>query len=620
MIDSPAGVCRPAQDSAVDSDGVAGQTGPYFTIGWSARFWTRALDLLLAGIGLILAAPLFALVAILIKTESEGPVFYSQLRVGLHRKRFWMLKFRKMRANLPTQGPSITRRHDTRMTVVGTFLERTKLDELPQLINVLRGEMSVVGPRPELPKFVETLPEMWDQVLSVKPGIFGPNQLAHRNESELFPRDCKDIEAFYIAELLPEKLRVDAQYARTCGFWMNLNLLVRCVIASLFGSVTLETLVVRRWQIANTIVLTLMGAAGMTLANLLTHELTNTHWATLTILAAAMVKLVCLVGFKVPKALATSMTADDFLRLCWCSAASSALLVCFLLFTDNRGVGRMLLLIDWAFFTTTLVIYKLAIYRFYVTFFLQKSRYMTPWLLKRCLIVAPISMILAITIRRGSEIWVESHATLDLATVLLATAVRALVLILRPVRTMPSSVFWLMKEWRRLLVGTVIGSCFIVCLSVLLNRRDISRFEMVLDGALYLGFMTIAALRYNARVATAQKEAHGTVPAPQKQRVLIVGEGLELSAYISALTALPEHRVEVVGIVTPHRWHRTNTVGDYAVLGEMSDIPDIVRDFGVTRILALKSTALKHDMCELNWDSTEAPPIEEVEFMNLFAV
>ncbi len=480
--------------------------------------------------------------------------------------------------------------------------------------------MSVVGPRPELPKFVEIYPEQWDQVLSVKPGIFGPNQLTNRNESELFPRDCKDVEAFYAKELLPEKLRIDAAYARARGFWLNLSLLMRCVIASLFGSITLETLAVRRWQIANTLVLTLMGAAGMTLANHLTHELTNAHWATLTILAAAGVKLVCLVGFKVPKALATSMTADDFLRLCWCSAASSALLVCFLMFTENRGIGRLLLLIDWAFFTTTLVIYKLMLYRFYVTFFLQKSRYLTSWLMGASLIVAPLSMFLAMSLRRGPRIWIEGNPSLECLTLLLATIVRPLILIVRPVRTFPSSAAWLIKEWRRLLVGTVIGSCFIVCLTVLLNRRDLSRSEMILDSILYLGIMTLVALRYNSAAQHALPEMDNVGIPQHKQRILIVGEGLELSAYISALTTLPEHQFEVVGIITPHRWHRTNTVGEYAILGEVSDIPDVVRDFGVTRILALKSTMRKIDLDELDWGDAVTALVEQVEFLNLSAV
>jgi lipopolysaccharide/colanic/teichoic acid biosynthesis glycosyltransferase len=620
MTDLPASACSTAQEIPAEFEAPDQRNASYLPIGLFVRGWTRALDLLIGTIGLILATPLFCLVAILIKTESEGPVFFSQLRIGLHRRRFWMLKFRKMRANLPNQGPSITRRHDTRLTVVGAFLERTKLDELPQLFNVLKGDMSIVGPRPELPKFVEYHPEQWDQVLSVKPGIFGPNQLTNRNESELFPRDCKDVEAFYIQELLPDKLRVDAAYARSCGFWLNSTLLIRCVIASLFGSITLETLIVRRWQIANTVVLTLMGAAGMTLADLLTHELTNSHWATLSILAAAGVKLICLVGFRVPKSLATSMTADDFLRLCWCSAASSALLVCFLMFTHNRGVGRLLLLIDWAFFTSTLVIYKLVLYRLYVTFYLHKARYLTPWLMRSSLIVAPLSMFLAMTLRRGPRIWIEGSPSLECLTLLLVTVVRPLILVVRPVRTFPSAAAWLLKEWRRLLVGTVIGSCFIVCITVLLNRRDLSRWEMILDSVFYLGVMTILALRFNTAAQDALPKMENGATAHHKQRILIIGEGLELSAYISALTTLPEHRFEVVGIVTPHRWHRTNTVGEYAILGSLSDIPDIVRDFGVTRILALKSTISKTDLRELDWGLGSTLPIEQVEFLNLFAV
>src|SRR5262245_57071222 len=142
----------------------------------------RAFDLAVAAAALVLLAPLFGLVALLIKLDSRGPVFYGQVRVGRHRRPFRMWKFRKMYHDLPAPGPSLTRRHDTRLTRVGQFLERTKLDELPQLLNVLRGEMSVVGPRPEVPKFVRDDAEQWDAVLSVKPGIVGPCQVRFRNE------------------------------------------------------------------------------------------------------------------------------------------------------------------------------------------------------------------------------------------------------------------------------------------------------------------------------------------------------------------------------------------------------------------------------------------------------
>ena len=291
------------------------------------------------------------------------------------------------------------------------------------------------------------------------------------------------------------------------------------------------------------------------------------------LVAAAAVKFGCLMGFKVP-ALATSMTADDFQRLCWCSASSSAAGLCVDVHRFSRrrppvAPDRL------GVFTTTLVIYKL-LYRCYVTFYLHKPRYLTHELIRTCLIVAPCSMLVAMTVRRGPRIWLEGAPLLECITIVIATVVRPLILLLRPVRVMPSSALWLLKEWRRLLVGTVIGSCFIVWLTVLLNRRDMSRSEIGLDALFYLGFMTMLALRYNARANKYLESDDCKDEDASRSRVLIVGEGLALSAYVSALAAIPEHKVEVVGVVTPHRWHRSNTVGEYGVLGELTDIPDIV--------------------------------------------
>jgi lipopolysaccharide/colanic/teichoic acid biosynthesis glycosyltransferase len=195
----------------------------------------RLFDLAVAGAGLLVAAPLFLLIAIAIKRDTRGPVFFRQVRVGRHRRTFRMWKFRKMPDDLPVQGPMLTARDDRRLTRVGFWLERTKLDELPQLLNVLAGDMSVVGPRPEVPKFVDrSTPELWDQVLSVKPGIFGPNQIRYRNEADLYPPDC-DVEAFYLHHILPEKLAVDARYAQEWWWLGDCWLLLRGVVASAFG-------------------------------------------------------------------------------------------------------------------------------------------------------------------------------------------------------------------------------------------------------------------------------------------------------------------------------------------------------------------------------------------------
>src|SRR5262249_10819059 len=142
--------------------------------------------------------------------------------------------------------------------------------------------------------------------------------------------------------------------------------------------------------------------------------------------------------------------------------------------------------------------------------------------------------------------------------------------------------------------------------------------EIGMDGLIYLGIMTILALRSNtqANKRMVSHDASGEeTPAP---RILLLGEGLALSAYVSAVASIPEHKFELIGIVTPHRWHRTNTVGDYAVLGELNDIPDIVRDYGVSRIVVLQSTAERICIDELSWDDVTAPPIEQIEFMNSF--
>jgi lipopolysaccharide/colanic/teichoic acid biosynthesis glycosyltransferase len=195
----------------------------------------RVFDIVIATTGLLVAAPLFVAIAIAIKWDSPGPVFFRQLRVGRKRRPFAMWKFRKMPDDLPEQGPMLTVRNDQRLTRVGYWLERTKLDELPQLMNVLSSDMSVIGPRPEVSKFVDRdSPELWDQVLSVKPGIFGPNQIRYRNEADLYPPGC-DIEAFYLSSILPAKLEVDARYARTAHWLADVGLLVRGVLASAFG-------------------------------------------------------------------------------------------------------------------------------------------------------------------------------------------------------------------------------------------------------------------------------------------------------------------------------------------------------------------------------------------------
>jgi len=145
----------------------------------------RILDIAVALIGLVLLAPAFVVIAMLIKLDSPGPIFFRGRRIGLHGRPFHIFKFRSMVPDVPSKGAAVTCKDDPRITGVGKILRKTKLDELPSLVNVLRGEMSLVGPRPEAPAWVgRYTPQQWT-VLTVRPGITGLAQIKYRNEEEL---------------------------------------------------------------------------------------------------------------------------------------------------------------------------------------------------------------------------------------------------------------------------------------------------------------------------------------------------------------------------------------------------------------------------------------------------
>jgi lipopolysaccharide/colanic/teichoic acid biosynthesis glycosyltransferase len=188
----------------------------------------RLFDVVVAALALLLLSPLFLLLAVAIKLESRGPVFFRQTRVGRDRQPFTMLKFRKFPTAYDGQGPGLTAVDDYRLTRVGRLLERWKLDELPQFVNVLRGEMSLVGPRPETPNFVAFYRDADFRVLDVKPGLFGINQLLFRREAEMFP-EGEDPEAFYVREIMPRKLANDIDYIQRANVLTDLGVLFRCV-------------------------------------------------------------------------------------------------------------------------------------------------------------------------------------------------------------------------------------------------------------------------------------------------------------------------------------------------------------------------------------------------------
>ena len=189
----------------------------------------RLLDIAASAAGLAVLSPLLLLVSLGIKLDSPGPVFYRATRVGRNGELLRLYKFRSMAAGADQQGPGITAAGDARVTRAGRFLRRTKLDELPQLINVLQGEMSLVGPRPEDPRYVALYTPEQRRVLAVRPGITSAASLAYRHEEQLLSGE--DWETVYRSQVMPEKLAIDLAYLQRRTLGSDLKLILRTIAA-----------------------------------------------------------------------------------------------------------------------------------------------------------------------------------------------------------------------------------------------------------------------------------------------------------------------------------------------------------------------------------------------------
>jgi lipopolysaccharide/colanic/teichoic acid biosynthesis glycosyltransferase len=190
----------------------------------------RALDVAIAVAALIVLAPTMLLIAVLIRIESSGPVFFRQIRLGRGGRPFYLYKFRKFWQHADATHGAVTLKNDPRMTRVGRILERTKFDELPQFWNVLIGDMSIVGPRPETLDFADCFGNDFRMVLDYTPGLLGPSQAIFRNESSLYPADL-DPQEFYRRVLFPAKARVDLLYFARRTIMSDLGWIIRSVLA-----------------------------------------------------------------------------------------------------------------------------------------------------------------------------------------------------------------------------------------------------------------------------------------------------------------------------------------------------------------------------------------------------
>lgn len=195
----------------------------------------RLFDIIFSLTALIILSPVFLIVALIIKLDSPGPVFFKQIRAGKNFKPFKVLKFRTMLDGSEGSALAVTARCDSRITGAGKFLRRHKIDELPQFINVLKGDMSIVGPRPEVPEVVALYTDKQKEILSVKPGMTSMASVEYVDEEEAMPADIKAAEDKYIKDTLPKKLKYNILYLRRQSLWYDIVIICKTIKVLVFG-------------------------------------------------------------------------------------------------------------------------------------------------------------------------------------------------------------------------------------------------------------------------------------------------------------------------------------------------------------------------------------------------
>ena len=196
--------------------------------------WKRLLDVFVSSAGLLFLSPVCAVVAVLIKSDSRGPLFFRQERIGQGQRSFYIYKFRTMVVDAPLRGGPLTAPEDPRITRLGRLLRKTKIDELPQLINVLCGDMTLVGPRPEVPRYVALFQKDYDEILRSRPGITDLASLKYRDESAALSH-AADPEQEYVTRVLPDKIALAKEYIRRSSLAFDLSLILKTVSRIIVG-------------------------------------------------------------------------------------------------------------------------------------------------------------------------------------------------------------------------------------------------------------------------------------------------------------------------------------------------------------------------------------------------
>ncbi len=333
---------------------------------------TRILDICAALVGTLVLLLMYPLVALLIKLDSPGPVLFRCRRVGLNGVLFDMLKFRTMYHRPEDIGPSVSPQGDPRVTTVGRVLRRLKLNEFPQFINLLKGEMTLVGPRPESPDLAALYPPEAQKIFSVKPGLIGPNQILGRNEEELYPSGV-DPQQFYLEEILPNKLPIDLAYIEDRSLLKNLKYLVLGLWVTITGAISRRHLWHNRSQLFLFISDTIFCLISFSLAHLLRFDCTVPGLCLTSLypllLAAVLVRWPIFIASGFYYVLIRHLSLYDIKKVIKGVALSSgAFIAVAYLLGLTSGYPRSVFIIDWCCLTTFLVGYRAVTKKLYLRY------------------------------------------------------------------------------------------------------------------------------------------------------------------------------------------------------------------------------------------------------------
>lgn len=326
----------------------------------------RVLDIIVSLVGLLMLLLMLPVVAFLIKLDSSGPVFYASWRVGKDGKLFRMFKFRTMYETPQPIGVSVSPHGDPRVTPLGRWLRCLKLNEFPQFFNILKGDMTLVGPRPEAPDIAEKYPPEAQKIFTVKPGLVGPNQILGRNEEDLYPRGV-DPARFYLEEILPHKLTIDLEYIENKSFLKDLKYLFKGAWVTITGAITRQHLTDNVSQILMLVTDTLGCLASFTLAHFIRYEgfptdaVTMSFWHILPLTVLTRIPVIFYLGGY--QTLFRFLTLKDLKKVFQGVFVGSLLLVIFSYFSGAlfKGYGRGVFIIDWLVLTVMLLGYRVVL-------------------------------------------------------------------------------------------------------------------------------------------------------------------------------------------------------------------------------------------------------------------